>query len=351
MSEETQRLMLVGSIPLETPPQVFDMFGSTIGRYMAAMPDGEPGHRQHWISRLHYEVFAAHPDLEVVAHPAPENGVERLHPRDARDSWRFRVKPGVEQVRFGDPGWRLGFARDAVNSYFMFRTLRDQGKLPKHLRFQVSMPFVNSELPPRLFPEPADLDRIRPGYTEALAAELDNILRLIPNEDLAIQWDCSTELQDAYGALRLPKETAIERNIGQVRALSPRIPETVLLGYHMCFGTLGGWPRFAPDDLSGVVDMANAFIAESGRRVDWMHIPCLDRTDDAFYEALADLKPQGARIYLGMVHNMGNFPERLKAARKYLSEFGVGGYCGFGRHTAAQMQTVLQDHVKAAELV
>jgi hypothetical protein len=26
----------------------------------------------------------------------------------------------VKQVRFGDPGWRLGDARDAINSYFVF---------------------------------------------------------------------------------------------------------------------------------------------------------------------------------------------------------------------------------------
>jgi len=28
-----------------------------------------------------------------------------------------------------------------------------------------------------------------------------------------------------------------------VRALSPHIPAAVTLGYHFCFGTLGGWPR------------------------------------------------------------------------------------------------------------
>ena len=50
------------------------------------------------------------------------------------------MKPGVERVRFGDPGWRLGYARDAVNSYFVFKTLREQGALAKHLRFQVSLP-------------------------------------------------------------------------------------------------------------------------------------------------------------------------------------------------------------------
>ena len=120
-------LLLVGSIPLDTPEQVFASFGAPLGRYLSAMPDGEVGPRRHWISRVHYQVLAAHPELEVVQHPAPDhNGVERQHPRNAADAWWFKVKDGVKQVRFGDPGWRLGYARDAVNSYFVFNTLKER---------------------------------------------------------------------------------------------------------------------------------------------------------------------------------------------------------------------------------
>ena len=50
------------------------------------------------------------------------------------------------------PGWRLGFARDAVNSYFVFNAMKERGVLPRHLRFQVSIPMVSSVLPPRIFP-------------------------------------------------------------------------------------------------------------------------------------------------------------------------------------------------------
>ena len=116
-------------------------------------------------------------ELEVVQRPAPdENGVERQHPRNAADAWWFKVKDGVSQVRFGDPGWRLGYARDAVNSYFVFNTLKEKGVLPAHLRFQVSIPMVNSVLPPRIFPNRDDLDRIRPGYEAATRAEIAMIV-------------------------------------------------------------------------------------------------------------------------------------------------------------------------------
>ena len=341
-------VLLVGSIPLDTADDVFRSFGATLGPSLAAMPDGEVGPRKHWISRVHYQVLAGHADLDIARRPGPEDGIERLHPRNAADSWLFKVKDGVERVRFTDPGWRLGFTRDAVNSYFVFKALREKGVLAQHLRFQVSLPSVNSALPPRIFPDTADVAKIRPGYTDALAAEIGMIAQKIPNEDLAIQWDCSTEVQDAYGAVaNLSTEGRIERNLDQFRRLSPLIPETALLGYHFCFGTLGGWPRFAPADLSATVALANAVVEASGRRVDWIHIPVLPDVDEAFFAPLKNLEPRGARVYLGVVHHMDGFADRIAAARKYLPQFGLAGYCGFGRIPPEQMPAVLDEHMQA----
>jgi hypothetical protein len=346
------KLLLVGSIPLDTPQEVFETFGAPLGEYLFSMPDGEVGPRRHWISRVHYQVLAAHPELEVVQRPAPdEHGVERQFPRNASDSWWFRVKDGVKQVRFGDPGWRLGFARDAINSYFVFSVMKERGVLPSHLRFQVSIPMVNSVLPPRIFPNPEDLERIRPGYAAATRAEVAKIVEKIPHDQLAIQWDCSTEVQDAYGSIPgSPLEGAIERNLGEVRALSPHIPAEVALGYHFCFGTLGGWPRFAPDDLGQAVKLANAVVAASGRRVDWVHIPVLDRSDDAFFAPLRELEPQAAQVYLGVIHNMERFEQRIAAAGKYLSDFGLGAYCGFGRLPPSELAAIRSDHLRAVDI-
>jgi hypothetical protein len=91
--------LLVGSIPLDTPEEVFETFGAPLGRHLFAMPDGEVGPRRHWISRVHYQVLAGHPELEVVRHPAPdENGVERQFPRQAGDSWVFKVRSRSEMA-------------------------------------------------------------------------------------------------------------------------------------------------------------------------------------------------------------------------------------------------------------
>jgi len=157
-------LLLVGSIPYDTADDVFEKFGKPLGSYLKALPDGEVGPRSHWISRIHYQVFALHPDLEIVRRPALENGVERINPRNAGDSWQFKLRPGVKEIHFGESGWRLGYARDAVNSYFVFRTLREKGDLPEGLRFQVSIASPNSAAPPRLFPNADDCAVVRAAY-------------------------------------------------------------------------------------------------------------------------------------------------------------------------------------------
>lgn len=336
-------LLLVGSIPMEAAEDVLLSFGANLGAHLATIPDGEVGPRAHWVSKVHYQVLALHPDIEVVRQPVLENGADRLNPRDRTDSWQFKVRPGVTRIRFGHAGWRLGYARDAVNAYFIFKSLRAEGTLPAHLRFQVSLPSVNSAVPPRIFADPGDATVVREGFEPALADEIATILRRIPARDLAIQWDCATEMQEAYGT----DEDALARNLAPMARLNPAIPEDVLLGYHLCFGTLGGWPRFAPEDLGGAVRMANAFAAGSGRRVDWLHIPTLETTDDAFYAPLAGLEPRGARVYLGLIHNMASYGERLAAARNVLPEFGVAAYCGLGREDPSSVERVLADHLQA----
>jgi hypothetical protein len=75
----------------------------------------------------------------------------------------------------------------------------------------------------------------------------------------------------------------------------------------------------------------------------------LDRSDDAFFAPLKELAPQGARVYLGAIHNMARFKERIATARKYLPTFGLGAYCGFGRLPPAELPGVLADHLAAVE--
>ena len=215
-----QELLLVGSVPLKSVEDVMRTFGGALGRYLPAIPDGEVGERRSWVLRLSYQVFNGHIDLDTIKRPARVNGREQLMPQSPTDVWQFKVKPGVDAVRFGNPGYRLGYAKDAVTSYFVFKTMREKGVIPPGVRFQISMPMVNSVVRPLIFPDPADLARVRPGYEEAIAAELDAILDAIPHEDLAIQWDLAWEVN----ATSNPPDSGADRASSGGAGTNPIVP-------------------------------------------------------------------------------------------------------------------------------
>jgi len=331
-------LLLVGSIPLDTVEQVFRTIGEPLGRYLAYMPDGEVGDRRYWIDGIAYRVLNGHLEIETLRRPAPdENGVERWRPQGIHDQFRFRVKPGVGAVRFGDPGWRLGYTKDAVNSYFVFQQLKKEGVLPEALKFQISLPLTYSAVT-LFFPDPEDHARIVPGFTAALRAEVAKMIELIPADDLAIQWDLAVENRYVEAVLVRDGVEAAKREAERLtvpaREIVPRIPEAAALGYHSCFGTLDGWPSRQPRDLTGSVILLNAAVAASGRRVDFLHLPTLGSAEDAFFAPLRDLQAAGARVYLGAIHHMhpvDGLRRQLRVARKYLPQFGVAAPCGFGR--------------------
>ena len=346
-------LLLVGSIPCETAEEVLRMWGQPLGDLLPCMPDGEVGDRIHWIDGQAYRVFSGHPDLETAKRPLPDNGVERWRPRDLNDQWMFRVRPGVSRVRFGDLGWRLGYARDAINSYFIFKTLKQAGVLRAGLRFMVALPTPESATS-IFFRDPAQWDSIKPAYEEAMLAEVAKIVEKIPPDDLAIQWDAACESVDIeFGMPWLGACTPerFARYTSQFARLSAPIPESVMLGYHACYGTLGGWPMIKPATLANQVRFLNETVAQSKRRVDFVHLPLLDRPDVEYYAPLADLRVGNTDIYLGLIHDMESFETRLLNSKKYLEGFGIAAPCGFGRIAPTELKTLLQEHLRAVEIL
>lgn len=349
-----KNLLLIGSIPCDTVEEVFRTWGGTFGAHLKYLPDGEVGDRLHWIDGQAFHVFNGHPDIETLKRPvADDDGVERWKPRDMEDQWTFKVKPGVDLVRFADPGWRLGYARDAINSYFVFKTLRKEGVIPGDIRFMVALPTPQSATM-LFFKDPADWPAIKPGYEAAMLAEVETIVRHIPSDDLAIQWDAACETVDIeFGLPWLGDAITPQRYevyIDQFSRLSAAIPEEVALGYHACFGTLGGWPTVKPDNLVNQVKFLNDAVARSRRRVDFVHLPMLDRTEVDYVAPLADLEVGGAEVYLGMIHNMDSFAERLANVRTRLEDFKIAAPCGFGRISATELEKIMLEHKLALEI-
>ncbi|MBT4720663.1 MAG: hypothetical protein HOB86_14740 [Rhodospirillaceae bacterium] len=366
-------LLLVGSIPYDTAEQVFRAVGPALGPHLPFIPDGEIGERIYWINQLAYRVFHGHPDIETIERPIDEHGVEawRSLQLGTNSRWIFKVKAGVKQVKFGDPGWRLGYARDAINSYFVFKTLRDQGVIPAGVRFQVSIPLTASAI--RLFfPDAEDYPLIRDGFTESLHHEVTKIFENIPHEDLAIQWDCAIEdtviekaLTEAGGAT--PEvQKIVDDLFAPAREVSAHIPAEVQLGYHACYGTATGWPVREPADLTGCVLLCNAGVAASGRRVDFLHMPTVAGTTEAYVAPLADLETGGARVYMGLIHALhedGGMRRQMELIKTHIPDFGVAAPCGFGRGPAKMsaqtglatpndyMDGLIADQIAAVELL
>jgi hypothetical protein len=110
----------------------------------------------------------------------------------------------------------------------------------------------------------------------------------------------------------------------------------------------------SPKNLAMAVKFANELITQSGRRVDFVHLPTLDTIDEAYYAPLSDLKVGNAKVYLGSIHNMEDltrFKRRLEIAKDYLPKFGLAAPCGLGRHQSGEVRGPLDDHRRAIEIL
>lgn len=348
-------LLLVGSVPLETPEEVFLEAGGQLGAHLPCIPDGETGDRANWTLVLAYRVFHGHPDIETLRRPAKRHGVEQWNAHSREDLWSFRVRDGVSAVSFGDPGWRLGYAKEAISSYFVFRTLRKDGLLPEGIRFQVCLPLTSSAIN-TFFDAREDREKVQPGFEEALRQEVLMMLKHIPAHDLAIQFDLAWETVDLE-VLSDPErmQRRLARNVAAVPRLISSIPAEVMLGIHICYGTLGGWPMVRPRDLGVPVALGNAVLENAGRRVDYLHLPLLNRQEDSYYEPLLQLRAPDTQLYCGVVHDLEDEEgciTRLRQLRRHLKrDFGLASPCGLGRHAAAKLPDVWRDHLRALELL
>jgi hypothetical protein len=135
-----------------------------------------------------------------------------------------------------------------------------------------------------------------------------------------------------------------------VTRLTRLIPEEVLVGYHLCYGTFPEWPMYETQDMGVLVRMANHAVAESGRVVDWLHLAgprYLRSEEERFFAPLDELEPAAARVFLGIVlplDGVSGLRRRHATASKFLDDFGVAMYCGFGRQPGADGSETMREH-------
>ena len=107
-----------------------------------------------------------------------------------------------------------------------------------------------------------------------------------------------------------------------------------------------------PPTLQGTVILANAAMAVTAHKVQFLHIPTLASTDDAWFAPLAELKADGARVYMGAIHHLHGargMGDQLLVIKRYLSDFGLGSPCGFGRAADRSDRLITDDGSRAAD--
>jgi hypothetical protein len=335
-------LLLVGSLPADSTEAALRAGGELFGDMVFALPDGETGARRAWVGYEREQLCRPNPDVEVVQETESPTGI----PRHAYETPVFKIRSGVTELHW-DSWPRID---DAIESYAVFRSLRSSGVIPAGVRFQVGLPFPASALNAFKADFAGDYPVAERAYEELVGRELVRLMSSVAPEDLAIQWDMAYETQDLEGVLAWTSEGAWERFAGPVARLSPQIPEEVMLGYHFCYGTFPEWPMYEARDMALLVRMANYAVANSGRTVDWVHMagPRYLRSEDrSFFRPLVDLEVGDTRVFLGIVQPVDGLPglrRRWETASRYVDDFGVAMYCGFGRQPGADGTETMREH-------
>jgi SAM-dependent methyltransferase len=324
---------LVGSVPLASADAVFRTVAGAVGDRLRRMPDGETGPRSDWIL-WQYPVFSSRPQFEVG--PPSEDSYRTL------PTLRLREGEAGAGLEFGS----LGYADTATASYRQFAQLKRDGVIPPHIRFQLSLPTPLA--PVSAFIAPEFRARVEPAYEARVLDELAAILRVIPADQLAVQWDARLEFAMLEGIT--------DSWFGEVRSgvlerllrLSRHIPADVELGFHLCYGDETHGHFIVARDTRKMVDVANALASSLGRPLNWLHMPVPADADDDYFAPLVDLR-LGAQteLYLGVLHlgeGVAGARRLIATARRHVDEFGAASDCGWGRGGSAEVEDLLALH-------
>lgn len=333
---------LCGSVPLSNAADVFLQIATRVGSHIRRIPDGETGERDNWVV-WQLPKLQAHPDLVTVPPPSPEYG----------PSERVQPAPGIDPttIDFGP----LGYAEAALESWRVFRQLREQGVIRPGTRFQVSLPTPIAVVGAFIAGPQAELET---RYEARILDELARICAAVPHEDLAVQWDAAVEFALLEGVFPCwfgsDPESRLTGIVERLSRLGDEVPEAVELGYHLCYGDFGHRHFVEPADTSTLVAVASGVVKELSRGLDWLHLPVpRDRSDAAYFAPLAQLAlPARTALYLGLVHASDGFEgsrRRIEAASEFVSAFGIATECGLGRRPAEQVPGLLDLHATLAE--
>ena len=341
-------ILLVGSIPLENTTQVFDLIGKSLEGLVSRIPDGETGERLSWLGWQDH-VFENNPNLIAEEHEGDHR--DATTPEWMKLKKWFKIKDGVNpiDIKVGP----LKYSESAITSYQIFKKNRKEGRIAATTKFQISIPSPFNLMNSAIKPEHRIL--VEPQYEARLKLEINQIISEIPSKDLAIQWDCAHDMQAFDNARPVYFDERYQGIADRLIRIGEWVPKDIELGYHFCYGSLGGKHFVEPKTMEPMVDLANRISSKLNRTLNWIHMPVpIERTDDDYYRALETLKlkPE-TTLYLGLIHDSDGVEGatiRIATAEKFRSNFGIATECGFGRRPADTVLPLLNLHKEIASL-
>jgi hypothetical protein len=353
MSSSTQRTstlagvvtgaQLVGSVALPGAEDVFRTVGTELGARTKRVPDGETGFRDDFTSFL-IDVFAQHDafvEVEQLKYGDRETQVYRA----------FKLRPEGERpaVLAFDA---FGYADAAVDSYRRFAALQDGGLIPEGVRFLVCLPTPLNAMGGIVA---SDVTLVEPAVEETLQKELDELLRQIPHDRLAVQWDASDEFGYLEELRPSPFPDLFDGIVTRLQRIANWVPDDVEVGFHLCYGSYQDEHFIEPETTELMVQVTIATLAGLSRPVSWIHMPVpIGRLDDNYFAPLSALASTTGidEVYLGLLHREDGIAgaiARAEVAAKYLPHFGVSCECGIGRVPAETVPGLITLHADVVD--
>ena len=159
---------LVGSIPLSSTEEVFRYIGKTVGDRVLRVPDGETGVRDHF-ARWQCSLFPEKMQINFTSAYFSSQLTESVS------------KGEIDNTVLHLEDFRTGYDKAAIESFAIFRKLKDQGVIARHVRFQVSLPTPLNVI---VMLRPPYRVAVEPLYEAALLRSLARIQEEIPADEL-----------------------------------------------------------------------------------------------------------------------------------------------------------------------
>lgn len=336
-----------GSVNLADAGSVMREIMARVPSGVRRVPDGETGDRGNWIF-FQMQKFLQSPALVPARPPGAAAG-------DYEQMPQLRLADGVDPagMRWPDPGYADAY----LESYATFAALRDEGVIPRGVRFQVEYPTPLASI--GAYVVPGQQQALLGSYEQAMFADLDRLIGALPHDEVAVQWDVAVEfgiLEDSFGP---GGSQAFDAIVGGLARCVGQVPADVPAGLHLCYGDYGHQHFKQPESLALQVRVLNAVTETAGRPVSFVSftVPQYQR-DEAYFAPLAELAADpGTELNFALVpyHPAEQAPGTtddqvlfidagLAASQGGSRAWGICTECGMGRARRDEIPELLDLH-------